>query len=126
MTPLLASDWLFVRLEVTEGGTRNYGASGIFILCASLASTRGGASDPTRHSESLVAGHGLAPTRILARSPGGRPTCPWRIPEITQRWASDTVRDSAAASGMKQSLTAHLQPLDLAAVLVSPSERGAC
>ena len=48
--------------------------SGVFIFCASLASTRGGALDPALHSQSLVAGHGPAPTRILARSPGGRAT----------------------------------------------------
>ena len=58
LKPVLASDRLFVRLEVTEGGTRST-ALGVFILCAPLASTRGGALDPTLHSQSLVARHGL-------------------------------------------------------------------
>src|SRR6266516_1222031 len=32
--------------------------------------------------------------------------CPWRIPEITRRWASGRGRDSAAATGTKKSLMA--------------------
>ena len=45
---------------------------GTFILCASLASAKGGALDPMLHCRSLVAGRGLAPTRTLARSPAGQ------------------------------------------------------
>src|SRR6266704_366943 len=32
--------------------------------------------------------------------------CPWRIPEITRRWATGRGRDSAAATGTKKSLMA--------------------
>jgi hypothetical protein len=46
--------------------------------------------------------------------------------KFTRRSASDTVRDSASAIGTKQSLMAHRHRLDLAAVLLSPNERGAC
>src|SRR5215471_19059357 len=73
VTPVLASDRLIGHLDVTEDGTRIM-APGGFIFCASVASTRVGALDPALHSQSLVAGHGPAPTRILARSPGGRAT----------------------------------------------------
>jgi hypothetical protein len=43
--------------------------------------------------------------------------------KITRRWASDRVRDSAAATGTKQSLMASVLRQVLAAVLSSPSER---
>ena len=58
------------KSQRTEHGVRPLA----FIFCASLASTRGAALDPALHSQSLVAGHGPDPTRILARSPGGRAT----------------------------------------------------
>src|SRR5437773_9095361 len=47
--------------------------------------------------------------------------CPWRIPEITRRWASGRGRDSAAATGTKKSLMASAPSQDLAVVLPSPS-----
>ena len=43
--------------------------------------------------------------RVHRKSTAG-PTCRWRIPKITRRWAFDRVRDSAVATGMKQSLMA--------------------
>ena len=46
----------------------------------------------------------------------------WRIPEITQRWVSETVRDSVAATDMNRSLAAPLPHRVLAAVLPSPNE----
>src|SRR6266581_4738899 len=48
-------------------------------------------------------------------------TCPWRIAEITRRWASGRGRDSAAATGTKKSLMASAPSQDLAVVLPSPS-----
>jgi hypothetical protein len=52
--------------------------------------------------------------------PDGR-ACHWRIPEITRRWVSETVRDSVAATDMKRSLAAPLPHRVLAAVLPSPN-----
>ena len=49
--------------------------------------------------------------------------CRWRILQITRLLASDSVRDSAAAIGMKQRLMASVLHLALAAGLPSPSAR---
>jgi len=57
-------NWLFSTLSPQEAASAD----------TIMASTRGGALDPALHSQSLVADHGQAPTRILARSPGGRAT----------------------------------------------------
>ena len=79
-----------------------------------------------RHREEVDRDH-LADVVSKERHPGLRwVSCRRRIPQITRRRASDTVRDSASATGMNQSLAAHPHLLDLAAVLLSPSERDAC
>ena len=45
----------------------------------------------------------------------------WRIPEIRQQWASDRVRDSAVATGMKQSVTPSAHQRAPEASLPNPS-----
>jgi len=68
-------------------------------------------------AEHLGIGRGTAEHafRSLSQKPVGG-----HFLEVTRRWASDTVLDSASVIGTKQSLMAHPHPLDLGSCPFKP------